>query len=61
MKRRGRTIRDLADDDRGVAMVEYTLLLAVFVLPLFPLFVAMLSALTQYYRLLTFLHILPLP
>ncbi len=61
MNRKTRTFRDLAGDDSGQAAVEYTLLLAVFALPMFPLFVAMLAALTHYYRLVTFLQTLPLP
>ena len=55
------TLRDLHNDDRGVAMVEYWLLLAVFGLPLFFLFGAMLTALTDHYRMVTFLETLPFP
>jgi Flp pilus assembly pilin Flp len=61
-----KTVRDilparLAADDRGQATVEYTLLLAVFGVPLLVLFAAMLAALSSYFEMVSLMETMPLP
>ncbi len=57
----GKSIALKLGDDRGQATVEYTLLLAVFGLPLIALFAAMLRALGQFFEMVSLLETLPLP
>ncbi len=56
-----RTWRRLHGDRRGQATVEWTLLLVCFALPMIYLLGLLLSTLTEYYRMVTFLQTLPFP
>lgn len=51
----------LAADETGQAMVEYVLLLAVFGLPMIVVFSKLLSLMSEYYGMVTFLETLPFP
>ena len=53
--------RKFASDDRGQVAVEYTLLLAVFALPMIGLFSLMLSAISHYYQMVVLFETLPFP
>lgn len=57
---RARLVR-LLGDQAGQSTLEWTLLLAVVGLPAITLFGWMVSALAEYYRMVTFLELLPFP
>lgn len=48
-------------DQRGQATVEWVLLLVGFGLPMFWVFGRLLEVLVEYYRMITFLELLPFP
>jgi Flp pilus assembly pilin Flp len=58
---RGNLAARIVADDRGQATVEYTLLLAVFGVPLLVLFAAMLAALSSYFEMVSLIETMPLP
>ncbi len=57
-----RTIATLADDEAGQTTIEWALLLAAVILPVFAfLRYVVLAALFEYYRMVTFIETLPFP
>lgn len=64
MQRRARAIRALPGlraDQAGQATIEWTLLLVCFGIPMIYVLSLLLSALTHYYRMVTFFETLPYP
>ena len=61
MNSRMRIIRRLRGGESGQTTVEWALLLACFALPMIYVLGLLLSALTSYYRMVTFLETLPYP
>jgi Flp pilus assembly pilin Flp len=60
-KRLGDILRRLWSDERGQTTIEYALLLAVIGLPAYAIFALLLAILTETYRMVTFLELLPFP
>ena len=54
-------LRRLHADERGQTTVEYAMLLAMIGLPSIAAFGLLLAILTEYYRMVTFLELLPFP
>ena len=61
MRERFNKLRSVLTDDAGQAMIEYTLIVAVFGIPMILLCRALLSILVEHYRMVTFLETLPYP
>ena len=61
MRERFNKLRSVLSDNTGQAMIEYTLILAVFGIPMILLCRALLSILVEHYRMVTFLETLPYP
>ena len=61
MRERFNKLLSLHCDDAGQATIEYTLILAVFGIPMVLLCRVLLSILVEHYRMVTFLETLPYP
>ena len=61
MRERFNKLRSVLSDNTGQAMIEYTLILAVFGIPMILLCRVLLSILVEHYRMVTFLETLPYP
>jgi len=61
MRKRFNKLLSVLLDDAGQATIEYTLIVAVFGIPMILLCRALLSILVEHYRMVTFLETLPYP
>ncbi len=61
MRERFNKLLSVLSDDAGQATIEYTLIVAVFGIPMILLCRVLLSILVEHYRMVTFLETLPYP
>jgi Flp pilus assembly pilin Flp len=61
MKRWIEAIRRLHADQQGETIIEWTLLLVAFGIPIIAVFAVLLAALVEHYRMVSFLVTLPFP
>lgn len=54
-------LRRLAGDERGQATLEWALVLAFVVLPMYFVFKVLMDVLVEHYKMVTFMHTLPFP